>query len=238
MNVAGAANLDFVVRRAHPADRDLQALGGKPHLDMLHQCKLLPSHCEVKFTFQRSPANFYMMQTAALDYFVKIKKPEMTLRQVQVRDEVAEVHNKAVHNGEMGPFNFPISRGNLVKHMLTQGSLEYTFNLPDTTQIPTNVVLGFVKETASSGTKTENPYNFQHYNVRDIVLQFDDQKFHVQTAPCEDALIHLLLQGKLNFNLMFGTVLHNPVSVIVYAVYDNLIQLTVDRIPVTDFGMV
>ena len=78
-----------------------------------------------------------------------------------------DVSPKAVLNGEMGPFNFPISRGKIVKHTLTQSSLEYTFNLPDMT--PTSVVLGFVKEMASSGTKTENPYNFQHYCVRDIV---------------------------------------------------------------------
>ena len=124
-----------------------------------------------------------MMQASALNYFVNIKKAEMTLRQVQLRNQVAEVHEKKVHNGDMGPFDFPISRGKVVKHTLTQGSLEYAyaFNLPDKSQIPTNVGLSFVKETASSGTKTENPYNFQHYDVRDIVLQFDNLKFHVQT---------------------------------------------------------
>ena len=94
---------------------------------------------------------------------------------------MAEVHNKAVHDGEMGPFNFPFSRGKVVKHTLTQGSLEYTFKLPDKIQTPTIAVLGFVKETVSSGTKIENPYNFQHYNLQDIVLKFDDQSFHVQT---------------------------------------------------------
>ena len=67
---------------------------------------------------------------------------------------MAEVHNKAVHNGEMGPLH---SRGKVMKHTLTQGALEYILNLPDTTQIPTNVVLGFLKETVSSITKTENP---------------------------------------------------------------------------------
>ena len=115
---------------------------------MLHQCKLLSSHCEVKFTFQRSPANFYMMQAAALDYFLNIKKAEMTLRQVQLRNQVAEVHEKKVHNGDMGPFNFPISRGEVVKHTLTQGSLKYAyaFNLPDKSQIPTNVGLSFVRK--------------------------------------------------------------------------------------------
>ena len=53
----------------------------------------------------------------------------------------------------------------------------------------------------------------------------------------KDLRINLLRQGKLNFNLKFGTVLPHPVSVIVYTIYDKLIQLTSDRIPVTDFSM-
>ena len=42
-----------------------------------------------------------------------------------------------------------------MKHTLTQGSLEYMLNLPEMTQIPINVVLSFVKETESTGTKTQ-----------------------------------------------------------------------------------
>ena len=54
----------------------------------------------------------------------------------------------------------------------------------------------------------------------------------------EDVHINLLHQGKLNFNLKFGTVLLDPVSIIIYSEYVNLIQLTQDRSPVTDFSMV
>ena len=62
--------------------------------------------------FQRNPASFYMMHMGNLAYRVNIKKAEMRLRQVQVRDEVVEVHNKAVMNPAMGSFNYP--RGRLV----------------------------------------------------------------------------------------------------------------------------
>ena len=49
----------------------------------------------------------------------------------------------------------------------------------------------------------------------------------------EEARINLLHQAKFNSNLKFGTALPHPVSVIIYAVYDNRIQLTADRIPVS-----
>ena len=94
----------------------------------------------------------------------------MRLQLVQVRDKVVEVQNKAV----MNPAKF-------VKHTLTQGCLEYTFNLPDMPQIPNHEVLGFMKETANAGTKRENTYNVQHIHVQEIVLQFSDKKFQLQT---------------------------------------------------------
>ena len=81
----------------------------------------------------------------------------------------------------MRPFNFPISRSKVIKHTLAQGAQDYTLTLPDTTQIPTQLILGLVKESASAGSKGENPYNFKHYDVRETTVQFDDQKFELKT---------------------------------------------------------
>ena len=69
----------------------------------------------------------------------------MRLQQVHVRKKEVEVHNKAVTSQDMGSFKYPISRGKVVKRTLTQGSFEFAFNLPDTTQIPNHMVPGFMK---------------------------------------------------------------------------------------------
>ena len=209
----------------------------------------------------------------------------MTLRHVVVQDEVVEVHNKSVVDPRIGPFNYPISRNIVIKHTLAQGAQDYTFTLPDTTQIPSQLILGLVKESASAGSKAENPYNFKHYDIRETVVQFDEQKFEVKTnftagnvgqayarlfketgtqasgLDCgitlkqfkkgytllafdltadrtrEDARINLVRQGKVTISMRFGLTLPHPVSVICLSSYDNLIQLTADRNPVTDFVM-
>ena len=250
---------------------------GRPHLDILNQCKLLPSHCELRFMFGRSTNLFSMSQA---DNRVIIKKAEMSLRRVVVRDEVMEVHNKSVVDPRMGPFNYPISRSKVIKHTLAQRAQDYTFTLPDTTRIPTQLILGLIKESASAGCKGQNPFNFKHYNIRETVVQIDNQKFEVQTnfttgnvarayrrlfketgiqasgLDCgvtlsefqagytllafdltanrtpEDARINLLRQGKVSISMTFGTALPHPVSVICLSSYDNLIQLTTDRLPV------
>ena len=258
---------------------------GKPHLDILDQCKLLPSHCELRFMFERTPNLFHMQQAAGLDVSIVIKKAEMTIIQVVVRDEAVEVHNKSGLDPRMGAFNYPISRSKVIKHTLPQGAQDYTFTLPDTTQIPSQLILGLFKESASAGSKSENPYNFKHYDIRETVVQLDNQKFEVKTnfttgnvtrayarlyketgiqasgLDCgitledfkkgysllafdltanrtpEDACINLVRQGKVAISMRFGTALPHPVSVICLSSYDNLIQLTADRLPVTDFIM-
>ena len=98
-----------------------------------------------------------------------------------VHDEVMEAHNKSVMDPRMGPFNYPISRSKVIKHTLAQRAQDYTFTPPDITHIPTHLILGLVKESASPGSKGENPFNFTHYDIRDTVVQSDDQKFEVKT---------------------------------------------------------
>merc|ERR1712121_191543 len=94
---------------------------GRPIIDLLNQCKLLPSHCELKFIFERSSKAFYMMGANDTPFYIKITKAEMSIRHVLVRDEVVEVHNSAVHNPKFGPFNYPITRTKVTKHTLDGG---------------------------------------------------------------------------------------------------------------------
>ena len=50
-------NVSFVLRMAAAGGDTMKALVGNPHPNMLHQCKLLPSYCRLKFT---NLASFYM----------------------------------------------------------------------------------------------------------------------------------------------------------------------------------
>ena len=177
MDIRAADNAGWMKRWDDSVGAEHKFVVGTPHLDILNQCKLLPSHCELRFMFERSTNRFNMSQAADQDYSTIIKKAEMSLRQVVVWDEVMEVHNKSVLDPRMGPFNYPISKSKVIKHTLAQGAQDYTFTLPDTTQIPTQLILGYVKESASAGSKGLNP--FKHFDIRETVVQFDDQKFEV-----------------------------------------------------------
>ena len=126
MDIRAAENTGWMKRPADSVGAEHKCIIGRPHLDILNQCKLLPSHCELRFMFERSTNLFNMSQAADQDYSIVIKKAEMSLRQVVVRDEVMEVHNKSVLDPRMGPFNYPISRSKVIKHTLAQGAQDYT----------------------------------------------------------------------------------------------------------------
>ena len=96
MDIRAAASAGRMKRRADSVGAEHKCVIGRPHLDILNQCKLLPSHCALRFMFERSTNLFNMSQAADQDYSIFIKKAEMSLRQVVVRDEVMEVHNKSV----------------------------------------------------------------------------------------------------------------------------------------------
>ena len=144
----------------------------------MHQCKLLPSQCEI---FKKALPDFCMMQATAQNFQLIMTDAEMSVHQVQVCDKVVEFHNKSVMDPQYGPFNYTLTRSKVTKHTLTQGSKEYKWTQPDTSQLPTRIIMGLVKESATSGNKTQNPFNFQHYDLREAKVQFDDQKFESQT---------------------------------------------------------
>ena len=53
----------------------------------------------------------------------------------------------------------------------------------------------------------------------------------------EDSRINLVRQGKLSVALKFHTPTTHAISTIIRAFYDNNIQLTADRLPMTDYHM-
>ena len=181
MDTSGAANTGWVARRKKCSEHGTQVVVFRPHIDMLSQCKFLPGHCELKFIFERSSPAFYMMQVAGETFFINITKAEMRMRQVVIRDEVVETHNKMLMDPNFGPFNYYITRTRVTKHTLDGGSLNYSWTQPDTTQVPSRIVIGMVKETSASGTKTENPFSFRHYDVSHVEVKFNDQKFELET---------------------------------------------------------
>ena len=105
MDIRAADNTGWMKRWADSVGAEHKFVIGRPHLDILNQCKLLPSHCELRFMFERSTNLFNMSQAADQNYSISIKRAEMSLRQVVVWDEVMEVHNKSVLDPRMGPFN-------------------------------------------------------------------------------------------------------------------------------------
>ena len=93
MDIRAAANARWMKRRADSVGPEHKCVIGRPHLDILNQCKLVPSHCKC----------------------VSCSNAPPTCSTCLRRDEVMEVHNKSVLDPRMGPFNYPISGSKVSK---------------------------------------------------------------------------------------------------------------------------
>ena len=85
---------------------------------------------------------------------------------------------------------FDIARGTL------QTVYEALFSGPK----PRRVIIGLVDAQAASGSAEKNPFNFQHFNVKDVKIQFDGETFPTETIKVDyandlyaEAYEHLLI---------------------------------------------
>ena len=66
-DIRAADNAGWMKKRADSVGAEHKCVIGRPHLDILNQCKLLPSHCGLRFMFERSTNLFNMSQAADQD---------------------------------------------------------------------------------------------------------------------------------------------------------------------------
>ena len=115
---------------------------------------------------------------------------------------------------------------NFIIFLVTVGSVIFFFFVY-------TFILRFFKETGLQASGLDPGITLDAFKNGFTLLAFD---LTADRTP-EDARINLVRQGKVTISMRFGTALPHPVSVICLSSYDNLIQLTADRLPVTDFTM-
>ncbi|XP_069035265.1 uncharacterized protein F54H12.2-like [Lepisosteus oculatus] len=152
--------------------------------------------------------------------------------------------------------------------------------------LPKVVILGFVDNAAFSGSFTQNPFNFKHYNVNFLALYADGEQiptkplqpdfqnghcvreyfnlvetagkrlkdkpvlvdreeyargytlFAFNLSPDDECTGHysLIKSGNLRAEIRFATPLPTTVNMVVYALFDNVIELDMRRQVIYDFS--
>ena len=125
-------------------------------------------------------------------------------------------------------------------------------------QLPQNIVVGCVRNTAYNGVYNENPFNFEHFKqfVPEVIsfhvagkVNTDEDLDVSQTeyykeytlyrfnlATDHDQVFEVSKRGSGRIDLKFDVTLAHTINVIVYAEYENVIQIDSARNVLLDYS--
>ena len=168
---------------AHPAlmRRYLKTAGGRTvwtigriHSDIFDQKKLLPDNSKVEIALDRNPTSFVCLSKQArpeTKYSARIEQIALLIRVSYVNPKVSEDIKSVTQSGKS--MCYPIRRVKMASFTHDRGSTE--INQPELlygeSEIPSRIFLAFVRQSARGGAFGEDPFNYQHFNLRSICLK-------------------------------------------------------------------
>jgi len=151
---------------------------GKIHSDIFAQNKHLINGVELRLKFTRQDARFALMaKDSGQDYNIIIERAILFVKQDKILPSIREAHIKELEKTNL---KIPTRRVEL-KYFTRSPNVN---DLSETEickgQLPRRIILGFVESKAFNGSLHDNPFNFQHFKIRNIQLRVNGQ-----TKPLE-----------------------------------------------------
>lgn len=142
---------------------------GMLHLDVFNQEKFLPNNSKLKLEIMKNPAKFILMGGKdGSEYGVAIKDLQLHVRRVQVSPDV--LLTSARHD-----LIFPINHVKQRRIVISTGASGEDIPEIYDGEIPEKIAFTFIKSTAEAGELNQNPFNYEHFNIRQLELWVDGQ---------------------------------------------------------------
>jgi len=106
---------------------------------------------------------------------VVITHASLFVRKVKIMPSVFLAHAKTM---EQGTAKYPIRRVVCKSFTIPQHYIYVSHEKLFSGQLPSRLVIGLVSNQAFNGHAESNPFNFQHFNLKDIALYLDGQQQH------------------------------------------------------------
>ena len=140
------------------------------HSDICTLRKYLAPNTKLEFEFQRSPDRFSLLTPLAEDS-VAIVIENLALSMTRYTPAVS------INNFYQNKLNklkrqvLPIDRSLIKTYTVQSGQSDLShYNIMSGHQLPEQIIIGMVNQTAHTGSLTENPFNFQHFNISEASI--------------------------------------------------------------------
>ena len=144
---------------------NLVKLRDRLHLDMIFQGRLIPNNVNVRLCLTRSSQNFFMMSHVAnqAQFKITIESATIDIRRVKLTpSEHLRIEKVlASPSGAIYPLTHVVTK----TFNLSQGSTSCEIDSLILGQMPNNIILGLLPNTAYNGQYNVNPFEFKDYGM-------------------------------------------------------------------------
>ena len=153
---------------------------GRPHLDLFHQEKLIPSNIDIKLRLIPNSHTFILKTAAPVDgqhpqvnYHIHISSARLFIRSKEVAPNLILAHEKLLQTT-----NYSIPYTRIVTKTLTipQGTTQIEFDNVYQGKLPDLVILGLVSDANMTGGYQRNPFNFENFGINYLSLQANGEQ--------------------------------------------------------------
>lgn len=153
---------------------------GKIHADMFNQSKLLLNNVDLKVVLNLEKPDFYMMCKAEDHSTIKILEATMYMNHITVNPNILVAHHRMLTKQNA---IYPYKRVEVKSYTLFSGN--HSLNLDNVVmgQLPNLLIFAMVSSKAYNGTRTKNPFMFQHFNIQRFNLSVNGSQ--IPSQPLE-----------------------------------------------------
>lgn len=147
---------------------------------LFEQDKLIPPQTRISLMMSRSDSQFVYVGTHS-DCKVKITDAVLYIPKISVAPAVGSAIASLMEKGN--PAVFPIHRALAIPYNIGAGENGFTQDDLTKGEMPSRVVVGFLKSKAFVGNYQLNPFNFEHCNIEYLQLYINDQPIQPAFTP-------------------------------------------------------
>ena len=148
-----------------------------PHGDVATMKKWIPPNVKIELTFERNPDEFTLLYNDNSTYKIELEDSSFKVRckAFKASPQVEAWYNAKLRTGAH-PY-IPIDRSIVKTYTIPTGTTNFSHSNVITGVLPDQMIIGIIPETAYSGRKNENPYNFKVHGITEAYYKVDGVKY-------------------------------------------------------------
>ena len=140
------------------------------HADITTLRKYIPPNIKIMMELQRNSDEFCLLSHHPKDSFkIELEDMRMRVNRIESSTDVMNYYVNKIKNGKVPRLS--IDRSLMKTYTVTSGRLDLSeHNIISGRQLPDQIIIGIVEESAHRGDITKNPFNFQNFDITEASL--------------------------------------------------------------------